>query len=54
MAQQVKGLAGKSDGLHLIPGTKFWKDKTDYCRLSSDLHSALPPKVYKQTMEKNL
>ena len=39
MTQWVKGIAAKPKGLSSILGTKYWKERLDSCKLSSDLYT---------------
>lgn len=51
MAQQVRVLAARPEDMSAIPGSYRVKMRTDFCWLSSDLHthpmaSEAPPKVF--------
>jgi hypothetical protein len=39
MAQQIKVPAAKTDNLSFILGSTWWKERTDFHKLSSDLHT---------------
>lgn len=42
MAQWIKELAAKLEGLSLNPQVTWWKERTDSCKLSFDLHIHVP------------
>lgn len=46
MAQQVKVLAARPDDLTSVSGSHTADRKTDFCKLSSDLHTYAPIHIY--------
>lgn len=42
-AQVAKAPVAKPEDLSSVPGSQWWKEKMDSCKLSSDLHTCAIP-----------